>query len=190
MNQKIYLAAISIFFLTSALTSHSQENITNSITFIQGDNTFKIVKRSDSIVLKRKPFALRYFGKHYDTKAEKFYSARVVILDNPSDTLNLTIGKNIKGIPYFEPGTGMAPGENGRYDTAFIGNTGHHYLTYENENEKRVTLISKTSDILELEWKILAVYYDEKDTQFSDLKLTDLYFVVFIDKNLDASVTS
>ena len=150
MTQNIYISIIiSLFLLTINLSCFGQENITNSITFIQGDSLYKINKSSDTIRLDRKPFSIRYFGKRYDDKNEKFYSARVAVLDNPNDTLSLKIGQKTKDIPYFEPGTGMAPGENNMYYTIFITNSGHHYLTYESEKEKRVNLISKNKDELE-----------------------------------------
>ena len=189
MTQKFKLLIIvSLFLLTISSSCFGQENIINSITFVQGDSLYKINKNTDSIILDRKPFSLRYFGKEYDEKNEKFYSAQIAVLDNPNDTLIIKIGKNTKDIPYFEPGTGMAPGENGLYDTIFIINTGHHYLTYENEKEKRVFRISKNKEALELEWKISAAFYEEKDVQFSDLKISTLYFVVFIDNNLNGII--
>ena len=189
MTQKFnFLIFVSIFLLTISSSCFGQENIINTITFVQGDSLYKINKNTDSIKLDRNPFSLRYFGKQYDEKNEKFYSAQIAVLDNPNDTLIIKIGQKTKDIPYFEPGTGMAPGENGMYDTIFITNTGHHYLTYENEKEKRVFIISKNKDILELEWKISAAFYEEKDVQFPDLKISTLYFVVFIDNNLNGII--
>jgi len=126
----------ALFLLTSSPGLYAQENVSNSITFIQGDSSYTIFKSSDSVILERTAFALRYF-------------------------------------------------ENERYDTIIISNTGHHYLTYENEKEKRVNLISRNQDILQLEWKISAAFYEEKDIPFSDLKLTALYLVIFIDNNLN-----
>ena len=179
---------VSLFLLTISSSCFGQENTTNSITFVQGDSLYKINKNTDFIKLDRKPFSLRYFGKQYDEKNEKFYSAQVAVLDNPNDTLIIKIGQNTKDIPYFEQGTGMAPGENGMYDTIFITNTGHHYLTYENEKEKRVFIISKNKEVLEFEWKISAAFYEEKDVQFSELKISTLYFVIFIDSNLNGII--
>ncbi|HMK04140.1 MAG TPA: hypothetical protein VK489_08115 [Ferruginibacter sp.] len=175
----------ALFLLTSSPGLYAQENVSNSITFIQGDSSYTIFKSSDSVILERTAFALRYFGKQYDDKKGIFNAAQVAVLDNPADTVSLKTGQYTKHIPYFEPGTGMAPGENERYDTIIISNTGHHYLTYENEKEKRVNLISRNQDILQLEWKISAAFYEEKDIPFSDLKLTALYLVIFIDNNLN-----
>ncbi len=185
LNKKI-IVSISLF--TISLTNFAQENINNSITFIQGDSVYKINNKTDLVNLERKPFSIRYFSKPYDSKNHQFYSVQVAILQDPIDTLILKTGQNTENISYFEPGTGMAPGSNGMYDTIVITNTAHHYLTYENENDKKVYLISENKDNLELEWKISAAYYEEKDVQFIDLKLSTLYFVFFIDNNLNGII--
>jgi hypothetical protein len=184
-NNLNFPIAVSLLFMTIFSNCFGQGNIINSITFVQGDSIYNINKNSDSVKLERKPFSIRYFCKQYDSKNEKFYSAQVATLDNPYDTLILKIGQKTKDIPYFEPGTGMAPGENGMYETIFISNSGHHYLTYENEKDKRVFKISKHKEVLELEWKISDAFYDEKEVQFSELKISTLYFVFFIDNNLN-----
>ena len=162
-----------------------QEIKDNYITFVQGDSSYKISKATDSVFLERRPFSLRYFGRIYDNKSQKFYSAQIAVLENQSDTKSLKIGTQTKDIPYFEPGTGMAPGQNGMYDTVVISNTGHHYLTYENEKEKRVFLISTNQKKFEFEWIISAVFNKAQDVQFHDLKLPCLFFVVFLDNNLN-----
>lgn len=179
---------ISISLFTISLTNFAQENVNNSITFMQGDSIYKINNKTDLVNLERKPFSIRYFSKPYDSKNRQFYSVQVAILQDPIDTLILKIGQNTENISYFEPGTGMAQGSNGMYDTIVITNTAHHYLTYENENDKKVYLISENKDNLELEWKISAAYYEEKDVQFIDLKLSTLYFVFFIDNNLNGII--
>ena len=176
-----------VFFKITSV-SYGQDSAYNNIKFIQGDSIYLVDKNTDSILLNREPFGLRYFCKQYDEKRKKYYAAQIAVLENSEDTTFLKIGQSTKEIPYFESGTGMAPGTNEMYDTVFVTNTGHHYLTYENENEKRVFLISKSKDILELEWKISAAFYKEKDVQFSELKLSTLYFVVFIDNNLNGVI--
>lgn len=182
MTKKFYHTIIVSFF---TFASFGQESTQNSVTFTQDGNLQTINKDSDSIVLDRKSFSIRYFGKQYDGENEKFYTAQIAVLENPSDLAVLKIGQKTEDIPYYEPGSGMAIDESGFYESIYITNYGHHYLTYENENEKRVNLISKNKDILELEWKISGAFYNDKDIPFSKLKISTLYFVVFIDHNLN-----
>jgi hypothetical protein len=188
MKNKFNFSVTFFLFFTLSTYCFGQESYKHSLTFIQGDSVYKIYKNIDSVKLDRNPFSIRYFCKQYDGKNEKFYSARVAVLDKLEDTICLEIGKKAKEIPYFKPGTGMAPGENGMYDTLFITISGHHYLFYENEIDNRVYFISKNKDFLELEWKISAAFYQEKDVQFSELNLSSLYIIIFIDNNLNGII--
>ncbi len=174
-------------FLSFAIDSLGQE-LFQKITFLQGDSSYIVFIDNDSIKIERKPFSVRFFCKKYEEKNEKFYSVQVAILDECYDTLLLKVGQKTINIPFFEPGTGMAPGENNMYDSIFISNEGHHYLTYENDKEKRVFLISSNENILELEWKIFGAFYRDNSVSFSDLKLPFLYFIVFADRNLNGII--
>ena len=173
---------------TIAFQQLSGQVIIENIYFHQDNKTIVISKQSDSITLERKPFSIHYYGKKYNFKKEEFYSAQIAILENAEDTLSLNVGKSTIEIPFFEPGSGLAPGYNNRYDTVFISNTGHHYLIYENENEKRVNLISKIENYYEFEWKIKAVNYQDQNVPLSELKLKTLYFAIFIDGNLNGII--
>ena len=181
---KYRIFGLAFFSIITSL-SFAQVKVINNVKFIQGDSVYLINKNIDSILIERKPFALRYFCKTYNEKKEEFNSAQIAVLENSADTNFLKVGKSTNGNPYFEQGTGMAPGNNEMYDTVFITNTGHNYLVYENEKKKRVFLISKGKNMLELEWRITAAHYEEKDVQFSELKLSTLYFVIYIDRNLN-----
>ena len=156
------------------------------IKFLQADVVYAVGTNDiDSITIDRKPFSLRYFCKQYDEAGEKFYSAQIAVLENEADLKAVKMGAQSATIPFFEPGTGMAPGTNGMYDTMVISNAANHYLTYENDTAKRTYLVTKGKDDLELEWKISAVTYQGKDLSFSALPLDHFYFVIFIDHNLN-----
>lgn len=188
MTQKQYLKVLILTIaIISTYTSHGQVSLINKVTFVQEGSSFVITKHTDSIILGREPFSIKYFGRKYDASGGKFYSAQIAVIDNQTDTVQL-LGQPLKNITYFQPGTGMAPGVNGMYDTVVITNTGHHYLIYENEKEKRVNKLSKNGDYLEFEWKISAAFYQGKDVQFSELKLSTLYFIIFMDRNLNRIV--
>lgn len=185
MILKSILQVFLFFVFYSVFQQLSGQVIIENIYFHQDNRTFLISKQSDSLVLERNPFSIHYYGKKYNSKKEKFYSAQIAILDNAEDTLLLKSGKPTYEIPFFEPGSGLAPYENGMYDTVFITNSGHHYLIYENENEKRVNLISQIENYNEFEWKIKAVHYQGKNISLSDITINTLYFVIFMDRNLN-----
>jgi len=179
-------------FVFSAISSHLLEGqalISNNVTFIQGDSTYVVSADRDTIEIDRKPFSIRYFGKRYNPDQRQFYAAQIAVLDNRKDIGVLTVGMSRENTTYFEPGTGMAPGYNGKYDTLLVSDKGHHYLLYESENEHRVGLISKKANILELEWKISGVNFNQtKDLSFREMKKTTLYFIILFDRNMDGII--
>jgi hypothetical protein len=188
--RKLYCRALLIgLFLTLVIRVEGQSFMNNNVTFIQGDSSYVVSAESDTIELERKPFSIRYFGKRYNPDQRQFYVAQIAVLDNRKDIGVLTVGMSKENTTYFEPGTGMAPGYNGKYDTLLVSDKGHHYLLYESENDHRVGLISKKANILELEWKISGVNFNQtKDLSFNEMKKSTLYFVVLLDRNLDGII--
>ena len=182
---KYNILLLFLFILISASLSAIAQG---PISFIQNGQVITVTKNSESIQLARKPFTIRYYAKQYNSKKEKFYAAQFAVLENANDTSFAKIGNKTEDIPYFQPGTGFAVDENGMYSEIFIANDGHHYLTYESEEDKRAKLISKNNDLLELEWDISGVFYENKDLQFSELQLSTVYFVVLIDGNLNGKI--
>jgi hypothetical protein len=176
------LTSLILFFTTICLFSQEQ---TNKLSFLQDDIQTQLNKKTETVFLKRKLFSVRFMNEKYDEETSQFHSMKVAILSNPKDTLILATEKEIDLIPFFAPGSGMAPGVNNMYDTIFITNNGSHYIIYDGEDDNRAYLISKENQTLELEWKILAANYKDKFFQLDKLKLSTLYFVLLIDKNLN-----
>jgi hypothetical protein len=184
-NKYLFTGFIVVLLAACFLPATAQSTDYSIITFAQDDSTQTISNTTDSVILERKPFSILYYGKRYDSKNEKFHALQVAVLKHPADTLMLMVGKNLSGIPYFEPGSGMAPGSNGLYDAFVVTNTGHHYLYYENEAERRVSRISLAYDLLELEWRISGASIDDHDVTLKELDVPALYFVFFNDRNLN-----
>ncbi len=173
-------------FLTFVIRVEGQALISNDVTFIQGDSTYVVNAFSDTIEMERKPFSIRYFGKRYNAEQKKFYAASIAVLGSLKDIGLLTVGMSTSKTAYFEPGSGFAAGNNGYDDTLLVTATGHYYLFYETETDKRVNLISKKANILELEWNISGFDLSETtDRSFSRMKKSTLYFAILFDRNLD-----
>ena len=173
-------------FLTFVIRVEGQALINNNVKFIQGDSLFVVTALSDTIELERKPFSIRYLGKRYNAEQKKFYAASIAVLENIKDIGHLTVGMSTSKTTYLEPGSGMAAASDGYGDTLLVTATGHYYLFYETESEKRVNLISKKANILELEWNISGFDLSETtDRSFSRMKKSTLYFVIFFDRNSD-----
>lgn len=187
MTRKLYCRALLIgLFLTLVIRVEGQSLISNDVTFIQGDSFYVVSAERDTIEIDRKPFSIRYFGKRYNPDQRQFYAASIAVLENTKDIGHLTVGMSTSKTTYLEPGSGMAAASNGYGDTLLVTATGHYYLFYESESKKRVSLISKKANILELEWNILGFDMSETtDRSFRRMKKSTLYFVIFFDRNID-----
>lgn len=176
-------------FVFHTMASHLLEGqalINNNVTFIQGDSIYLVSADRDTIEIDRKPFSIRYFGKRYNPEQKQFYAAQIAVLDNRKDIGVLTVGMSTENIAYFEPGSGMAQNENCNDYIMAVNESGHHYLIFENESHRRVDLISKKANILELQWNVSGVNFRQtKDLSFSEMKKSTLYFVIFLDRNSD-----
>lgn len=176
-------------FVFHTMASHLLEGqalINNNVTFIQGDSIYLVSADRDTIEIDRKPFSIRYFGKRYNPEQKQFYAAQIAVLDNRKDIGVLTVGMSTENIAYFEPGSGMAQNENCNDYIMAVNESGHHYLIYENESHRRVDLIAKKANILELQWNVSGVNFRQtKDLSFSEMKKSTLYFVIFLDRNSD-----
>lgn len=189
------LNSIKLFFVFVLLIfsscNYGQTNENRQIEFFQEGKKIVVSKFVDSIILERKPFSIKFYGKKYDGENDRLYSTQIAVIDNIEETYNIKEGQNISDVKCFEPGTGLAAGDHNKYDEMFITNNAHHYLTYEEaEKEKRVELISMDNDFCLFEWKISAAYYKKETVSFSNLELNTLYIVVLNNINLNEKIDS
>jgi hypothetical protein len=187
-SERIGFKHIVTCFLSVCLLKVNAQDKSNDISFVQGDKTVIISKNVDSVVLDRKNFSIRYFGKKYEERKGVFFAAQVAVLIDSKDIGKISVGTRTEDIPYFSTGTAIAADTDTSYNEAYINNEGNNYLFYENEKDRRVKLIYKEKDLLELEWTIPAFYYKEKEIQFSELEFPQLYFVFFIDRNRNEAI--
>lgn len=176
-----YSVLLAIFLYS--ISCFAQQNQT--IRLIQNEKITELNSFKQSLIIEKKPFAIRFFCKPYDTKNEKFYATQIAVIDNEETFNKIKIDDAAEKYPFFEAGTGMAPNESGFYDAVFINNEAHHYIYYDNESDKRANLISKQNDIIELEWQINKFFYNEKEADLTELPFKTLFFVIFIDANLN-----
>jgi len=175
---------ISCLFLILSSFVFSQEN--NGLIFVQKGKK-QVVRDSLSVIqLDRSPFSIQFNGKKYDS--EHFYATQIAVVSSQAAIFQARIGQKTEAIPYFEPGTGMAPNQNNMYNTMIVSDLAHHYLFYENETEKRAYLVSQKEASLQLEWKIQNCYYEGKDYTFEELPAKSLYLILFSDQNLDETI--
>jgi hypothetical protein len=79
----------------------------------------------------------------------------------------------------------MAPSSNGFYESLIFNNSGHHYLFFENKNNRRVNLISEENGLLRLEFPVNKLFINNKDTGLKKVDINEFYLAILIDINLN-----
>ncbi len=157
---------------------------------IQNTDKNEITQENSSLTLRKEPFTLQFRNAFYNTRKEQFYSVQVALIEKEEDLAHIEEGMPVSLIPYFETGTGMPSDEDGSYSSAVLNSYGHHYLYYENEQNKSVRLVSKKEGTGRFEWDVERLYIDGKDYPVSKIPLTSFYFVCLNDSNLNGIIDS
>lgn len=197
MNKMKSLKIIIILALALGLTQAckllktgktSKNSFNTQLTVFQNGSEINIIKPSESIEIERDEFALRFYNKKYDSKNKKLYSAQIAAFTNKSEFDKLKTGLTKKDLPYFKLGSGMAPDRSGKYESLIFNNNGHHYITYENSESKRLNLLEESNGLLKLEFEISTLYYDSKKVNMTKTELKEFYLAFLIDKNLNGII--
>lgn len=173
-------------FLSSGLLL--AQKFTNELIIVQNGNENIISTENASIHLEKKAFVIRFENKFYNTKKEYLNALQVAVIENDADVGQIEEGMPINLIPYFEVGTGLAADEDGLYTTVNIDRYGHHYLFYENDDNKSVNLVSRKEPLGIFEWQINRFYSDEKDEPIERIKVNYLNFVFLTDFNANGII--
>lgn len=167
--------------------SSSHQNFEDIILY-QNNTEFIISKNTTEISITKNTFSLRFYNKRYDTESGAFYSAQIVAFLHNDELTKIKEGMNIQEIPCFEMGSGMAPHKSGRYESLIFSDGAHHYLVYENSNNKRLTLLEDKDEYLKLEFEINKLYYNDEELNLRDVELAEFYLAILIDRNLNGVI--
>lgn len=183
--------SLTIMIPNTLIGKESADIANNNIKVIQRSVSTEILNSFDSIILARESFSLQFMYKAYNAKSNEFYVTQIAVLKNFEDIRYLIAGTKIEDVPYFEPGTGMATVSDGSSSDILITNTGHHYLFYSSEQDRRLTLIKKLKGgFLELEWNIPRLIDGNtmSSNNFIPSDISVLYFVIFRNYNLNSTL--
>lgn len=155
----------------------------STVYVFQNGIELPISTQSDTIEIDKSKFTLRFYNKPYDVASKKFYATRITAFYNVSQLPVVETGMAIDSIECFAPGTGMATAKNGGYEALRFNSRAHHYLFYENEENKRVDSIASLGEMFKLEFEIDSLNFMGQLTAMSDIRLSEFYLLVFTDRN-------
>lgn len=157
------------------------------VSILQNGNEMVIDGQKEEVTIDKAPFKLHFYTKKYNSDNNSFYAGRLVAFRDKSVLDDIKQGKKRREMPCFEPGTGMAASESGRYTSLIFEPNAHHYLLYENEDHRRVNLLEKKDGQLKVEFPVSRVMLKDQDVEKSmkDISMDKFYMALFIDRNLN-----
>ena len=179
---------ITLLFLGQACSSTKTlstkpETDIQSVSIFQ--NNKEVLINGEKGKIENKDFAIRFFCKQYNGEKKEFFSARIVAFSEPEELARIHTGMSKSESICFGIGTGMAASKGGAYEELIFNNDACHYLLYEDKTSKRVDLIGREGDHLNLEFWVQTIIKDGKRFAMNELDATTFYLAIFIDRNLD-----
>jgi len=156
----------------------------NNIYFFQHGKEQKINEFPEIINMDKNEFSIRFYNKKYNSGTKEFNATHIAALldKNLFDKINIDV--STENISCFAPATGMAAGNSG-YDALIFDSAGHHYLFYEDEDNKRLQLLEKGNVFHKLEFVVNRLYYNEQEIDIKDSDLEEFYLAIFTDRNFN-----
>ena len=160
-----------------------------SLKIQQGENEIEINSSQQSIELSKEKFSVFFNIKKDDDVAQSYHAARLVADIDPDIFKQFEIDKSFEEIPALSAGTSMAGPKDEQYECIFFDDQAHHYIFYNNEEEKRAKLISKEENgMVRLSFDVENYCMQDFEVNIENSNFEKLYFVFFIDENLNEKV--
>ncbi len=173
---------------TFSISQSTQDLTTLGLKIMQDGKEYAILSTEQNIKLAKDKFEIIFNLKKDDDIAEKYFAARIVA-DIDSDIFKqFEPKKKFEEVPSLVAGTSMAGPKDAPYNCIFFDDQAHHYIFYNNEDEKRANLISKENNLLQLGFDIENYCMQDFEINISNSNFEAIYMVFFIDKNLNEIV--
>lgn len=181
---------LMIFFITIIQSTELSSQLNNfELKIQQGENEIEINSSQQSVELLKEKFSVYFNIKKDDAVAQNYHAARLVADIDPDIFSQFESNKSFNEIPALADGTSMAGPKDGQYECIFFDDQAHHYIFYNNEDEKRAELISKQENgIVRLGFDIENYCMQDFEVNIENSNFEKLYFVFLIDENLNEKV--
>lgn len=142
------------------------------------------------LLLSRGEISIEFDIFPYNSDNLQWHAAKIAATIDKSDLKYFEEGIITNSNPFYSyTGTGIAAEQNKPYECMYVDSTGHHFIYYESDTDKRADVIAKMSDgKVRLRWKTdcFTIYKNEVKIKNSEIK--ELYLMIFIDENLNKTI--
>lgn len=185
-NVSLFLFLLAILLIacgpTKKTTAYEGECF---IVVSQSGKPQKLSDGSKTIELQRKNFDIRWWDGAYAFEDKQLNTIQIAVDTSSSIFSGIKPGVLVDDVPCFAPGSGVAGPQAKPYESVIPGSDSHHYIFFENDENRRANVISQSGNVYHLEWPIQNIYLNEKDISISDFKGENLYLVVFQNHNMN-----
>jgi hypothetical protein len=161
------------------------KDLYKNVSFVQDTRETLLSAGNNRIELNKDDFSIRYYNKAYDGDNGYFHATQIAAFANKQEWDKINVGKLKSELSCFEPGSGMAPDESGRYESLIFNESGHHYLVYSDQENTGLTLLGKWQNYLKLEFLVNSLFLNEMEMKMTDATLKNFYIAIVIDRNLN-----
>lgn len=160
----------------------------NNIYLFQNGIEYTISPKTRKIQIDKNEFAFRFYNKKYEE--DEHNAIRLTAFLRKKEWNKLKVGMKTSETSCFEGGTGLAGYQNRQYPELLFEKNAHHYLYYENEDDKRLKLLESSEDLLKLEFTVSSLDYNNSIIKVSESELSHFYVAVWMDRNLNRKLDS
>ena len=186
MKKALSILIIMLFVACSVSKKNikAKKNKSGNTVTLNGKS---VNSRNGELIISRDSISLEFDILPYNSETKELHVAQIAATSDDSNLKYFQEGPITNNNPFYSPtGTWIVPSHNNTYNCMYVGNSGHHYIYYESESDKRATLIKKYKNgKVRLKWSVNCFSIDKKDIQINNSIIDQLYLMVFIDQNLN-----
>lgn len=160
----------------------------HSVFIKQNGAEILVDDKHTEIDIDKDSFSIEFYNRKYNASNNEFYAARLAVFYDKTKVPEVTEGMALHSINCFKPGTGMAANFENIYPALMLNPKAHHYLYYENEQNKRISLTEENDANCRFSFQVdsLSLWYEMESMH--ETSMPHIYLSLLIDHNLNGIV--
>ncbi len=178
-----------VLLIVICFSIEAKKKVKNQSIFIIQNGMERLVDDKHSeIEISKGRFSIEFYNKKYNAEKQEFYAARLAVFYDTLMVPEISEGMSINAIKCFMPGTGMAANVNNEYSILMLNPNAHHYLYYENEQNKRMVLKEEERTVCRFSLSVDTLSLWQEPVSMHNMQMPHLYLALLIDRNLNGIV--
>ncbi|MFO8086599.1 MAG: hypothetical protein R6T91_02170 [Bacteroidales bacterium] len=178
----LFIVAISGCSIFKPATKTTGANIYINGIDIPGGKT--------ELSIEKEGFSIEFSVFPYSASEKQRHAAQIAATADASNLKYFEEGAIDRLNPFLSDlGTGIATERYKGYDCMYIRDSGHHYIYYKSDRDKRAELVKKARNgKVRLRWDVNCFYTEDRRVKIKDSDIDTIYLMIFIDENLNNKI--